>query len=97
MAMEKTLFDLDEYEKNVSLLKNSFKAKEYIDTQDALGYLVLSQLTRVADALEDISGTLGNIEDSLEALAECIVYIPPTPQQVAGFHFIRIGGDVFTE
>ena len=91
------LFDRDEYKENMDWLIGVLKSRGHVDTQDAFNYLMLSQLTRVEDALEDISGTLGNIEDSLEALTECVGYIPPMPQQVAGFHFIRIGGDVYTE
>lgn len=57
---------------------------------------MLSQITRIADALENISGALDNIDQSLEELTECIGYVPPTPYQVEGIHFIRIGGSIDT-
>lgn len=46
------------------------------------GQVLLNDTNRIADALERIA-------DSLEALTECVGYIPPTPYETEGIHFIR--------
>ena len=51
--------------------------------------ILVRDMERIADASERIA-------DSLEALTECVGYIPPLPYQVEGVHFIRIGGSVDT-
>ena len=57
---------------------------------DVIALMKCKRLERIADASERIA-------DSLEALTECVGYIPPLPYQVEGVHFIRIGGSVDTE
>lgn len=52
--------------------------------------VLINNTNRIADALEQIA-------DSLEALTECIGYMPPQTYQIEGIHFIRIGGSVDTE
>ncbi len=52
--------------------------------------VLLNDTNRIADALERIA-------DNLEALTECVGYIPPNPYQIEGIHFIRIGGSVETD
>lgn len=54
------------------------------------GQVLSDDMNRIANALERIT-------DSLEALTECIGYLPPQPYQIEGIHFIRIGGSVDTE
>lgn len=51
--------------------------------------ILVRDMERIADASERIA-------DSLEALTECVGYIPPHPYQIEGIHFIRIGGSVDT-
>lgn len=55
------------------------------DSNLAVEVAKLTQLTRIADVLEKIG-------DNLERLANCVVYIPPTPLQKKGYYIFRIGG-----
>lgn len=74
MTTEK-LFDLDEYKYNLDLLVNTFKTKGYVVSDEVLRHLTLSQITRVADALEEISSRLdriGNSVELLEKLSDCV-------------------------
>lgn len=50
----------------------------------------LTQLRRIANALEKIS-------DNLDYLNSCVVYVPPRHFQTEGYHFLRIGGQIETE
>lgn len=69
------LFDLDEYKDNLNLLVNTFKTKGYVDSDEVLRHLTLSQITRAADALEEIASKLeriGNSVELLEKLSDCV-------------------------
>ena len=55
------------------------------DNNLAVEVAKLTQLTRIADVLEEIG-------DNLERLANCVAYIPPTPLQNEGYYIFRIGG-----
>lgn len=64
----------------------------------------IEELTRIADALERIADKLdmlaetgAEIEQDLDALAECTGYIAPpvyAPAEAKGAHYFRIGGSV---
>lgn len=64
----------------------------------------MEELTRIADALERIADKLdmlaetgAEIEQDLDALAECTGYIAPSvyaPVEAKGAHYLRIGGSV---
>ena len=58
----------------------------------------LEQLTRIADVLEDINGTLISMSTDIHALGECVGYEPPRQgyTQSKGRHFLQIGGSVDT-
>ena len=74
MTTEK-LFDLDEYKNNLDLLVNTFKTKGCVDSDEVLRHLTLSQITRAADALEEIASKLeriGNSVELLEKLSDCV-------------------------
>lgn len=74
MTTEK-LFDLDEYKNNIDLLVNTLKTKGYVDSDEVLRHLTLSQITRAADALETIASKLeriGNSVEILEKLSDCV-------------------------
>lgn len=77
------LFDRDEYKENMDWLIGVLKSRGHVDTQDAFNYLMLSQLTRIAD--------------SLESLDKCVGFMPPTPYLKEGYHFLRIDGYVETD
>ena len=77
------LFDRDEYKENMDWLIGVLKSRGHVDTQDAFNYLMLSQLTRIAD--------------SLEALDKCVGFQTPTPYMKEGYHFLRIDGYVETD
>ena len=55
------------------------------DNNLAVEVAKLTQLNRIADALEKIS-------DNAELLNECIGYMPPTHFMRKGYNFFRIGG-----
>ena len=59
------------------------------DNNLAVEVAKLTQLTRIADVLEEIG-------DNLERLADCVGHIPPTPLQKEGCYIFRIGGSVDT-
>ncbi len=77
------LFDRDEYKENMDWLIGVLKSRGHVDTQDAFNYLMLSQLTRIAD--------------SLEALDKCVGFQTPTPGNEEGYHFLHIDGYVDTD
>ena len=64
----------------------------------------MEELTRIADAMERIADkqdmlaeTGAEIEQDLDALAECTGYIAPpvyAPAEAKGAHYFRIGGSV---
>ena len=64
----------------------------------------MEELTRIADALEQIADKLdmlaetgAEIEQDLDTLAECTGYIAPpvyAPAEAKGAHYFRIGGSV---
>ena len=64
----------------------------------------MEELTRIADALERIADKLDNlsetgaeIEQDLDALAECTGYIAPpvyAPAETKGAHYFRVGRSV---
>ena len=64
----------------------------------------MEELTRIADALERLADKLdmlaqtgAEIEQDLDALAECTDYIAPpvyAPAEAKGAHYLRIGGSV---
>ena len=57
----------------------------------------IEQLTRIADVLEDINGTLIGMGGDIEALGDCVDVIPARYTQGIDVHFLRIGGSVDTE
>lgn len=67
----------------------------------------MEELTRIADALERIADKLdmlaetgAEIEQDMDALAECTGYIAPpvyAPAEAKGAHYFRIGGTVYGE
>ena len=60
----------------------------------------LEQLTRIADVLEDINGTLISMSTDIHALGECVGYVPAQDRgyvRTGGYSFLRIGGSVDTE
>lgn len=60
------------------------------DNNLAVEVAKLTQLNRIADALEEIG-------DNLERLTNCVGYIPPAPLQKEGYHVFRIAGQVDTD
>lgn len=58
----------------------------------------LEERDRIADVLEDINGTLISMSGDIEALGECVGYVPPRQGYVQseGYSFLRIGGSVDT-
>lgn len=58
----------------------------------------VEQLKRIADVLEDINGALINMSGDIEALGNCVGYVPPRQGYVQseGYSFLRIGGSVDT-
>ena len=66
-------------------------------------YYEADQLTRVANALEEIARKMDYLEELPEELAcikNCIGYIPPSrfsPPGTPGCNYIRIGGTVDTD
>ncbi len=71
MKAEK-LFNREEYENNLNCLVTSLKAKDGVNSEDVLRYLTLSQITRAADALEEIASMLSLISDCVEKEDELI-------------------------
>ena len=75
MTTEK-LFDLDEYKYNLEGLVDVLNVRgDGVNSDDVLRYLTLSQITRVADALEEIASKLeriGNSVELLEKLSDCV-------------------------
>lgn len=54
----------------------------------------IEQLKRIADVLENINGALINMGVDIEALGNCVGYVPPNYYQKEGYHIIRIGGSI---
>ncbi len=77
---------MDEYTNNTS--------DYFVDK--SLEFMKIIRLDRIIDELDINNETMGHIADSLEALTECVGYIPPTSYQIEGIHFIRIGGSIDT-
>ena len=53
---------------------------------------LINALERIADSLESISASL----EELEPISQCVDYVPPNHWQIAGYHFLRIGGNIDT-
>lgn len=66
MGSTKKLYDNEGYEINRKALAALLKKKGGIDSNDAFMLLMLSQLTRASDALEEISSHLSVICDCVE-------------------------------
>lgn len=71
MKAEK-LFNRAEYENNLNCLVTALKSKDGVNSEDILQYLILSQITRAADALEGIASMLSLISDCVEKEDELI-------------------------
>lgn len=56
--------------------------------------VLLSEAEKMNSTLDRIDDVLCGINKSLEALSECVGYIPPTPYQEEGCYILRIGGSV---
>ena len=62
-----------------------------------------NQLSRIANALEDISRKLDALEElpeTLEQITDCIGTFPPSrfaPPGTPGASFVRIGGSIYRE
>lgn len=63
-----------------------------------LEVMKIEQLKRIADVLEDINGALISMSGDVEALGECVGYVPPQQGYVKtkGYKFLQIGGSVDT-
>lgn len=81
--------------------------EEFIETpgedSEAIEFMKIKRLGRIADALEGIETRLDALEelqDAAEQLRECIGYEGPAryaPPGAKGFNFLRIGGSVGRE
>lgn len=58
---------------------------------------LLDSTENIEGALEPISDSLSGINDSFNALADCVGYIRPNPVQRDGCFIFRIGGHVGTD
>lgn len=73
------------------------------EDSEAIEFMKIKRLDRIADALEGIEARLDALEelqDTAEQLRDCIGYIPPTrfsPDGTPGAGFLRIGGSVGRE
>ena len=72
----------------VDILKEIDADYENMDVEMEIGVAKLTQLKRIADSLEGIN-------ESLEALAECVDEVPLT-SYAPGYTFFHIGGGVDT-
>ena len=58
---------------------------------------IADALERIADKLDMLAETSAEIEQDLDALAECTGYIAPpvyAPVEAKGAHYFRVGGSV---
>lgn len=73
------------------------------EDSEAIEFMKIKRLDRIADALEGIETRLDALEelqDTAEQLRECIGYEGPAryaPPGAKGFNFLRIGGSVGRE
>lgn len=73
------------------------------EDSEAIEFMKIKRLDRIADALEGIETRLDALEelqDTSEQLRECIGYEGPAryaPPEAKGFNFLRIGGSVGRE
>ncbi len=73
------------------------------EDSEAIEFMKIKRLGRIADALEGIETRLDALEelqDAAEQLRECIGYEGPAryaPPGAKGFNFLRIGGSVGRE
>ena len=73
------------------------------EDSEAIEFMKIKRLDRIADALEGIEARLDALEelqDTAEQLRECIGYEGPAryaPPGAKGFNFLRIGGSVGRE
>lgn len=58
--------------------------------------VLLNDTEKLINVLERIADSLESVSASLETLSQCVDYVPPNQWQVAGYHFLRIGGGVDT-
>lgn len=58
----------------------------------------IEQLKRIADVLEDINSALIGMGGDIEALGDCVGYVPPRQGYVKteGYKFLRISGSIDT-
>ena len=64
---------------------------------EAIEFMKIKRLDRIADALENIASKLDALDEIQEDLDSCIGYIPPAryaPPGAKGCNFFRIGGNV---
>ena len=54
--------------------------------------ILLNDTEKLINVLERIADSLESVSASLETLGQCVDYVPPNQWQVAGYHFLRIGG-----
>lgn len=70
------------------------------EDSEAIEFMKIKRLDRIADALEGIEirlDALEKLQDTAEQLRECIGYERPAryaPPGAKGFNFLRIGGSV---
>ena len=58
--------------------------------------MICKRLDRIANALEDINGTLIGMSGDIENLGDCVGIIPARYPQSVDYKFLRIGGSVDT-
>lgn len=68
MGNTKKLYNNDEYQNNTEVLARLIKRNGGATSNDTFMLLILSQLTRAADALEDIASKLADIGDFADPL-----------------------------
>lgn len=56
--------------------------------------VLLNEVEKMNNTLERIEDALVGINESLDALSQCVDFVPPNRYQVAGYNFFRIGGSV---
>lgn len=84
-----------------SFKKYAAKELQYIKAIENMGYtageainfMIFLKLEEISDTLCG-DGEFGTIAESLDALADCVGYIPPNYYQKEGCHIFRIGGSV---
>lgn len=70
------------------------------EDMEAIEFMKIKRLDRIADALENIAFKLDALDEIQEDLDSCIGYIPPAryaPPGTKGCNFFRIGGNVWRD